>query len=61
MTVDPDEKVIPKVLKVAGLPDIEMPPLKEEQIEIVKMKVDDVPVEKLFTPVPLVARLSGGV
>ena len=38
-----------------------MPPLKEEQIEIVKMKVDDVPVDKLFTPVPLVARLSGGV
>ena len=38
-----------------------MPLLTEEQTQLVKMEVDEIPVEQLFTDVPLVARLSFGV
>ena len=38
-----------------------MPDLDDEQVAIVTTPVKEIPVEKLFTPVPLVARMTQGV
>jgi len=40
---------------------LEVPELEEEQIELILTPVQNIPEEKIFTPVPLVARLTSGV
>ena len=40
---------------------MEVPPLDEEQKKIISTPVKEIPVDQLFTPVPLVARLTQGV
>ena len=48
--------------KVAGLPEnAEVPSLKQDQVVILKTDAADIPEEKLFTPVPLIARITTGV
>ena len=44
-----------------GLVNVVIPPISKKQEEIVKMPVENIPPTKLFTPVPLIARLSQGV
>ena len=49
-------------MKVAGLPEnVELPPLKVDQVVVLKTEPADIPEEKLFTPVPLIARITTGV
>ena len=40
---------------------LDVPPLDEEQAEIVNTPVDAIPENQMFVPVPLVARLTTGV
>jgi len=47
---------------VDGLPpNIVLPTMNNEQVELSKTSAADIPDDKLFTPVPLAARLTSGV
>ena len=47
---------------VQGLPaGVTIPPLKPEQVELVSTPVAELTKDQLFTPVPLVARLTAGL
>ena len=47
---------------VGGLPPgIVLPPMSNQQVELSKTSAADVPVDKLFTAIPLAARLTSGV
>lgn len=52
---------IPKKVKVLGMPELEVPPISEEQAELIITPVADIPATKVFVSVPLVARLTAGV
>ena len=52
---------IPAEVSIPGAPHLKVPPLKEEQKELLTTPVEDIPEEKLFAPIPLVARLTTGV
>ena len=59
----PNRKVdeIPKKVKLSGGLVLDVPPLDDEQAEIVSTPVEEIPEAKIFVPVPLVARLTTGV
>ena len=40
---------------------LEVPELEKKQVELLLTPIKDIPEKKLFTPVPLVARLTSGV
>ena len=44
-----------------GLGDVVIPPVSEKQEEILNTPVEEIEPTKLFTPVPLIARLTSGV
>ena len=47
--------------KVAGIPlDLVVPPLTNEQVEIAETPATEIPVSKLFYPIPLAARMTQG-
>ena len=52
---------IPKKVKISGGLVLDVPPLDDEQAEIVSTPVEEIPEDKIFVPVPLVARLTTGV
>ena len=52
---------IPKKVKISGGLVLDVPPLDDEQAEIVSTPVEEIPEAKIFIPVPLVARLTTGV
>ena len=56
-------KVVNPTLKSLGLgDDVVIPQLDRAQVELLEVKVEEVSVESLFTPVPLVRRLiEGGI
>ena len=50
------------MLASLGLGDVMIPELDDAQVALLDIKIDEVPLEKLFTPVPMVARLiEGGI
>ena len=48
-------------MKISGGLVLDVPPLNDEQVEILSTPVDEIPESKTFVPVPLVARLTTGV
>ena len=52
---------IPKTVKISGGLVLDVPPLDDEQAELVTTPVEEIPETKIFVPVPLVARLTTGV
>ena len=52
---------IPKVLIAPGNFIIKVPILTDEQAKLVTTPIDEIPADKLFTSVPLIARLTNGV
>lgn len=50
------------LVNVVGLsPDIVVPPMTNEQVQLAKLPAAEIPITKLFTPVPLEARMTSGV
>ena len=55
-------EVEPTAMSVAlGIPNVVIPPVSKKQLALLETPVDDIPPEEVFTPIPLVARLTTGV
>ena len=50
--------MIDPVLASLGLSSVAAPVLDDEQKELLDLKIEEIPLEKLFIPVPLAARLT---
>ena len=48
-------------MSIPGGLELEVPPLNDEQADIITTPVDKIPETKMFVPVPLAARLTTGV